>query len=93
MLGVSTAEVSKKLLEKGPIGPKEILVFQSGIFSQQIPASVIVGFAVNSHWIFQQEEKPRWLKFTFQTKIQWCVLPSFLKWCGFHTRGQNEACG
>ena len=41
----------------------------------------------------KKEENSRWLKSAFQTKIQWFVLPSFLKWCGFHTQGQNEACG
>ena len=46
--------LKKKLLEKGPIGPKEILGFSKWNFSQQIPASVPLGFIVNSHWIFQQ---------------------------------------
>ena len=39
--------MSRKLLGKGPIGPKEILGFSKWNFSQQIPASVPAGFAVN----------------------------------------------
>ena len=75
MLGVSTVEVSKKLLEKGLIGPKEILGFSKWNFSPQILASVLVSFAVNfligvlSSFRTDKEENPRWLKFAFQTKI------------------------
>ena len=64
---------ARRLMGKKSDEEKEILGFSKWKFSQQIPASVPVGFAVNSHWIFQQfriekEEISRWLKFTFQTK-------------------------
>ena len=85
----------KNLVGKRPDREKEILGFLVEFFSanfdcfqwnfQQIPASVPVVFVVNfligvlSSFRIDKEENPRWLKFAFQTKIQWCVVPSFLK--------------
>ena len=80
-------------------GMRPDLKKKSGFFkciSQQF-LNVISGFF--SSFRAKKEGNTKWLKLAIQTKIQLCDLPKFdenhhfRSRCGFHTQGQNEACG
>ena len=71
MLGVSTAEVSKKLLGKGPIGPKAILDFSQYIFLSKFQLFSADFSRLSVDYRIEQEER----KFCVLAKLLFYKFP------------------